>query len=53
MGKEIACPTCDAELLLDGTEVKGDTIFCVYCSAPLTVTKPAGDDGEIEMEEDY
>ena len=53
MAKEIQCPACDAEILLEGSEKEGDTVFCVYCSAPYKVTRQADDDGEAELEEDY
>jgi hypothetical protein len=53
MGKPISCPACDAELLLEGNEQKGDEVFCVYCSAPYKITKVAEDDSDAEVEDDY
>ncbi len=53
MAKEALCPACDAEILLDGNEKQGDEVFCSYCNVPFRVTKAAGEDSDIEVEEDY
>lgn len=47
----ITCPYCDAENILEENEREGDTIFCVYCGAPLKLVKKEGSK-EIEAEED-
>jgi DNA-directed RNA polymerase subunit RPC12/RpoP len=44
----LACPICDADLVLAGDESPGDEVFCSYCGAPVLL-KPSADDPE-EME---
>lgn len=53
MAKDQACPVCDADLLFAGDERRGDTVVCLYCSAPFTVHKPPSQDDEAELEEDF
>ncbi len=35
--QDISCPICSADLPLDGDEKDGQTVYCTYCSTPLTV----------------
>ncbi|MCK5351008.1 hypothetical protein KAJ77_00435 [bacterium] len=35
--KDYKCPICDAELILDGDEGAGDTVYCSYCSSTIKV----------------
>lgn len=53
MPKDAACPVCDADLVLAGDERRGDTVVCVYCSAPFTVVRPPDDEEELELEEEF
>jgi DNA-directed RNA polymerase subunit RPC12/RpoP len=40
--KEVSCPVCNADVLLDGDESTGETVFCSYCKSPLKVlVKPS------------
>ena len=53
MGKDVVCPACDSEILLDGSEKVGDQVYCGYCSLPFKVTQMAEQEGSLEVEEDY
>lgn len=50
MAKDLECPICNADVPLDGSEKRGDEVFCAYCRAPLVV-QGASDD-ELELEDD-
>ena len=51
MAKEVPCPTCETELLIQGDEVAGDDVFCVYCGGVYKVMN--ADVDKIEVEEDF
>ena len=53
MAREIACPVCDVELLLAGDERRGDSVVCVSCGAPFTVTRLPSKEQDLELEEDF
>jgi hypothetical protein len=54
MARDIACPVCDADLAFAGDEIRGDTVVCLYCTAPFTVTRPPSEEEEDwELEEDF
>ena len=43
--KDYKCPVCDAELILDGDERAGDTVYCSFCSSTIKVySSKASDD---------
>ncbi len=50
---DIACPTCDSPLVLEGTEAVGDEVFCSYCGAVYKVSAVDLDDGRLEFDEDW
>jgi hypothetical protein len=31
------CPICDADIILDGDERPGDSVYCSYCNSQLKV----------------
>lgn len=49
---DLACPICNADLLLTGDEVAGEEVFCPYCTAPLRLTQNVEGD-ECDVEEDF
>jgi len=53
MGRETACPVCDADLLFAGDERAGDTVPCLHCGSPFLVTKEGKGDEDWEVEEDF
>ena len=42
--KELDCPVCDADLLLDGDEKPGDQVYCSYCNSTIKVRAARGSD---------
>jgi len=49
--RDLACPTCNADLPLDGDEKPDDEVFCSYCGAPV-VLRAGKDEEDLEPEED-
>ena len=49
--KEYSCPVCDADLILDGDERAGDTVFCSYCSSTIKMYGIKGSD-ELKLVDD-
>jgi DNA-directed RNA polymerase subunit RPC12/RpoP len=53
----LACPVCDADLILAGDEKPGDLVHCTYCGAPFVLMRRVKDEEEEqarwEIEEDY
>lgn len=53
---EIACPLCDADLVLAGDEKAGDSVVCTFCGAPFVLKRtPARDDDSEgwDVDDDY
>jgi len=52
---DLACPVCDADLVLSGDEDTGDLVYCTFCGAPCVLSrKPEQDDESAwEVEEDW
>ena len=44
MKKEYSCPVCDADLILDGDEKPGDSIYCSYCNSKIKLYAKKGSD---------
>lgn len=54
---DLACPVCDADLLLGGDERVGDLVHCTFCGAPFVlhqrVRRSDDDEAAWEVEEDF
>ena len=44
MGKTYSCPVCDADLILDGDEESGDSVYCSYCNSKIKLYIKKGSD---------
>jgi hypothetical protein len=53
MARDLACPVCNAHVLLGGDERPGDEVHCAYCGAPCVLRKSASVPDEMELEEDF
>ncbi len=42
--KAYSCPVCDADLILDGDEGPGGTIYCSYCNSTIKIYGAKGSD---------
>ena len=42
MKKDYSCPVCDADLILDGDEKPGDSIYCSYCNSKIKLYAKRG-----------
>lgn len=53
--RELACPLCDADLVLAGDERAGDVVYCTFCGAPFMLQKrpETDDDSRWELEEEF
>ena len=43
MSTELECPTCSADIPLEGNEEAGDLIVCSYCSMTFKLLKKKGE----------
>ncbi len=50
MTKEVECPTCSADIPLDGDEKSGDLIVCSFCQMTFKILRKKG---EWILTEDY
>ena len=50
--KEVSCPICQATILLDEEDKKGDTVYCSYCGSPLKLATKEDDEKLMAEEED-
>lgn len=51
MASDVACPSCDSELIIQGDEAVGDEVFCGYCAGVYKII--AKDVENLEVEEDF
>jgi hypothetical protein len=53
--QDLACPVCDADLILAGDERVGDLVHCMFCGASFLLRQQprADDEARWKLEEDF